>query len=98
MPAPADLLTDPIESAERLTFLACVDAGSISQASVETGHPRASLTRRLNRLEERLGVRLLRRTTRSLAMTGAGEAARGAPGRRWRRCERHGPPCAPTAR
>ena len=55
-------------------FVAIVDAGSISEAARELGVPRATLSRQLARLEERLGVRLLNRTTRSLVPTRAGEA------------------------
>jgi len=55
-------------------FVAIVDAGSISGAARELGVPRATLSRQLARLEERLGVRLLNRTTRSLVPTRAGEA------------------------
>ncbi len=55
-------------------FVAIVDAGSISEASRVLGVPRATLSRKLARLEERLGVRLLHRTTRRLIPTPAGEA------------------------
>lgn len=55
-------------------FVAIVDAGSISEAARQLGIPRATLSRQLARLEERLGVRLLNRTTRSLVPTRAGEA------------------------
>ncbi len=55
-------------------FVAIVDAGSISEASRELDVPRATLSRQLARLEERLGVRLLHRTTRSLTLSPAGEA------------------------
>jgi DNA-binding transcriptional LysR family regulator len=55
-------------------FVAIVDAGSISEAARALGVPRASLSRQLGRLEERLGVRLLNRTTRSLVTTRAGDA------------------------
>ncbi len=47
---------------------------SLSRAALELGLPRATLGRRLSRLEGRLGARLLRRTTRSLVLTEAGEA------------------------
>ena len=43
-------------------FVAIVDAGSISGAARELGVPRATLSRQLARLEERLGVRLLHQT------------------------------------
>lgn len=54
-------------------FVAIVEAGSVSAASRELGVPRATLSRRLSRLEARLGVRLLHRSTRHLALTLAGE-------------------------
>jgi DNA-binding transcriptional LysR family regulator len=56
-----------------MAFAKTIDARSLSRAAAELGVPRATLSRRLARLEERLGVRLLRRTTRSLALTDAGE-------------------------
>lgn len=55
-------------------FVAILDAGSISEAARELDVPRASLSRRLARLEERLGVRLLHRNTRTLIATPAGLA------------------------
>lgn len=54
-------------------FVAIVDAGSISEAARELGIPRATLSRQLSRLEKRLGVRLLYRTTRRLVPTLAGD-------------------------
>ncbi len=62
------------ETAEFLTFARTVEARSISKAARELGVPRPTVGRRLARLEEKLGVRLLRRTTRTMALTDAGEA------------------------
>ncbi|MGZ3419643.1 MAG: LysR family transcriptional regulator [Polyangiales bacterium] len=67
-------MAEPLETAEMLAFAKTVDAKSLSRAAVELRVPRATLSRRLARLEARLGVRLLRRTTRSLTLTDAGEA------------------------
>ena len=67
-------MTDPLETAELLAFSQAVDAKSLSRAAAQLGVPRATLSRRLARLEERLGTRLLRRTTRSLLLTDSGEA------------------------
>lgn len=67
-------MDEPLETAELLAFAKTVEARSLSRAAAELGVPRATISRRLARLEERLGVRLLRRTTRSLALTDAGEA------------------------
>ncbi len=64
---------EPVENAELVAFTRTVDAKSVSRAAKELGIPRATLSRRLARLEERLGTRLLRRSTRSLALTDAGE-------------------------
>jgi DNA-binding transcriptional LysR family regulator len=65
---------DPVETAELLAFARTVEAKSLSRAALELGVPRATLSRRLARLEERLAARLLRRTTRRLTLTDAGEA------------------------
>ncbi len=66
-------MADPIETAELLAFARTVQAQSVTRAAAELKLPRATVSRRLQRLEERLGVRLLRRTTRRLALTDAGE-------------------------
>lgn len=66
-------MQDPIETSELLAFVKTVETHSLSRAAAELGVPRATVSRRLARLEERLGTRLIRRTTRSLALTVAGE-------------------------
>lgn len=66
-------MLNPVETAELLAFVRVVEAQSLSRAAVELGIPRATIGRRLARLEQRLGVRLLRRTTRSLTLTEPGE-------------------------
>lgn len=60
------------ETSELQAFVAVVEGGSISAASRELGVPRATVSRRLALLEERLGVRLLHRTTRKMRLTDAG--------------------------
>lgn len=67
-------MPEPLETAELLAFTKIVEARSLSRAAAELGVPRATVSRRLQRLEARLGARLLRRTTRSLRLTDAGEA------------------------
>src|SRR5882672_1575193 len=69
-----DLMIDLMETSELLAFTRTVEAKSLSRAAAELGVPRATIGRRLSRREERLGVRLLRRTTRALALTDAGDA------------------------
>jgi DNA-binding transcriptional LysR family regulator len=54
-------------------FVQIVEAGSISAAARARGQSVASLSKRLARLEQRLGVRLVHRTTRRLALTVAGK-------------------------
>jgi DNA-binding transcriptional LysR family regulator len=68
------VMSDPVETSELLAFAKTVEARSLSRAASELRIPRATISRRLARLEERLSARLLRRTTRSLALTDAGEA------------------------
>lgn len=53
-------------------FVAIVDAGSLSAAARALKLPRPTLSRRLARLEQRLGVRLLHRSTRRMRVTPAG--------------------------
>jgi DNA-binding transcriptional LysR family regulator len=67
-------MNDPPETTELMTFARTVESRSISRAARELGVPRPTVSRRLARLEEKLGVRLLRRTTRTMAITDAGEA------------------------
>lgn len=70
-------MQDPPETSELLAFVRAVELGSLSAASRDLALPRTTLVRRLDRLEERLGARLLRRSTRRLALTDAGEAVFG---------------------
>jgi DNA-binding transcriptional LysR family regulator len=67
-------MTEPVETAELAAFAKVIETRSLSRAAAELGLPRATLSRRLGRLEERLGARLLRRSTRSLTPTDAGES------------------------
>jgi DNA-binding transcriptional LysR family regulator len=54
------------------TLVAVVESGSISAASVRLGVAKSGVSRRLAELERRLGVQLVRRTTRRLDLTDAG--------------------------
>jgi DNA-binding transcriptional LysR family regulator len=55
-----------------LTYVTIVEKGTFTAAGAALQLPKSSVSRRLTRLEERLGVRLMQRTTRSLTMTEAG--------------------------
>jgi DNA-binding transcriptional LysR family regulator len=57
-----------------VVFVRVVETGSFTTAGHALNLPRSSVSRKVSRLEDRLGVRLLHRTTRSLAMTAAGRA------------------------
>jgi DNA-binding transcriptional LysR family regulator len=63
------------------TFKAVVEAGSLTAAAETLGQTRAVVSFNLKRLEEELGVTLLTRSTRQLALTDASE-------RFYRRCLR----------
>jgi DNA-binding transcriptional LysR family regulator len=54
-------------------FIAVARAGSFTRAAIELGVTQPALSKSMRILEERLGVRLLNRTTRSVAPTEAGE-------------------------
>jgi DNA-binding transcriptional LysR family regulator len=55
-------------------FVRTVETGSFSKVAREFGLSQPSVSRTVAALEERLGVKLLTRTTRQLSMTDAGEA------------------------
>jgi DNA-binding transcriptional LysR family regulator len=54
-------------------FVRIVETGSFAAVANELGVQRSSVSRALARLEQTLGVRLLQRTTRKLALTDAGQ-------------------------
>ena len=80
--ARSEKVTSPVHlghspSVDRMReFLSVVDAGSISGAAKDLGLPRATLSRRMSKLEADLGVRLILRRTTRLALTHAGEELR----------------------
>ncbi len=55
-------------------FVGVVDAGSFVAAADQLGMSKAAVSRHVSELEQRLGVRLLHRTTRRLSLTQEGEA------------------------
>jgi DNA-binding transcriptional LysR family regulator len=59
---------------DMLVFVRVVDAGSLSRAARGLNISLAVISRKLARLEARLGVRLVNRTTRTLALTDEGAA------------------------
>jgi DNA-binding transcriptional LysR family regulator len=61
------------EFAELTAFMAVAEQRSFSKAAAQIGIAPSTLSQTIRALEERLGVRLLNRTTRSVAPTEAGE-------------------------
>lgn len=61
-----------IELDQLSTFVKVVQAGSFTRAAEVLGTEKAKVSRTVSRLEQRLGVRLLERTTRSLRLTEIG--------------------------
>jgi DNA-binding transcriptional LysR family regulator len=59
--------------AELNAFVAVAEHGNFTKAATHLGISPATLSQTIRELEERLGVRLLNRTTRSVALTEAGE-------------------------
>ncbi|OUS30261.1 hypothetical protein A9Q99_07255 [Gammaproteobacteria bacterium 45_16_T64] len=59
---------------EMAVFAKVVDTGSFTKAADKLGLPKSTVSRKISQLEERLGVRLLNRTTRALKPTETGKA------------------------
>jgi len=66
--------TTPIDLNDLPIFTRVAALSSVSRAARELGMPKSTVSRRLSALEERLGVRLLGRTHKSITLTAAGEA------------------------
>ena len=58
---------------EMRVFASVVEAGSFTAAAELLGMSKAAVSRQVGELEERLGIRLLHRTTRKLSLTTEGE-------------------------
>ena len=56
------------------TFVRVAEGGGLTPAARVMGVPKSTVSRALSRLEQHLGVRLVQRTTRALALTDAGRA------------------------
>jgi DNA-binding transcriptional LysR family regulator len=59
---------------EIAVFARVVELGSFTRAAEQLGVPKSTVSRAVARLEDRLGVRLLQRSTRALRLTEAGAA------------------------
>lgn len=60
-------------SEELVIFVAVVGSGSFSRAAVQLGQANSAISRSVKKLEMKLGVSLLNRTTRQLSLTEEGE-------------------------
>jgi len=62
-----------LEADDLLLFARVVDAGSLSRAAEQLRLPKSTVSRRLSGLEQRLGEKLLQRSTRRLTLTDFGQ-------------------------
>ena len=62
------------EPGDALLFARVVEDGSFTAAAAALDLPKSTVSRRISRLETQLGLQLMRRTTRSLSLTDAGQA------------------------
>jgi len=58
-----------VEPNDLLLFARIVEAGSFSRAALRVQQPKSTVSRRIAQLEQKLGERLLQRTTRKLVVT-----------------------------
>lgn len=61
-----------IDLNELVVFVHVIQAGSFSGAARHLGMPKSTVSRKVAELEERVGARLVQRTTRNLGLTDAG--------------------------
>lgn len=66
-------IMEQYDANDLLIFARVVEAGSFSRAAEKIGLPKSTVSRRIANLEERMGERLLQRTTRRLHVTEFGE-------------------------
>lgn len=62
-----------IDPSDLLIFARVAEAGSFSRAATRLGIPKSTISRRISQLEDRLGERVMVRTTRRLSLTEFGE-------------------------
>ncbi len=65
---------DEFDLNEMAIFVHVVKAGSFTKAAKNLSLPKSTVSRKITQLEERLGVRLIQRTTRSLRLTDTGSS------------------------
>ncbi|MQP65012.1 LysR family transcriptional regulator [Niveispirillum sp. SYP-B3756] len=70
--APMDERLEIANAVSMMSFAAVVSTGSFSAAADALGYSKAAVSRQISQLEARIGLRLLERTTRSIALTPAG--------------------------
>jgi DNA-binding transcriptional LysR family regulator len=69
------MATDPVSHLSGIAaFVQAVEAGSFTAAAVRLGLSKSAVAKNVAKLEERLGTRLLERTTRSLGLTSDGQS------------------------
>ena len=56
-----------------VVFVQVIKSGGFGAAAEVLGHSNSYISKEINKLESRLGVRLLNRTTRSVALTPEGD-------------------------
>lgn len=62
-----------IETGDLVVFAKVVELESLTRAATGLGLPKSTISRRLSRLEEKLGTQLLRRTTHGVSVTEQGQ-------------------------
>ena len=66
--------TDPLELRQLRALVAVAEEGTFTDAAIRVGTSQPAVSRMIARLEQTVGVRLVERTTRTVALTAAGEA------------------------